>query len=253
MTGIYTAHIRSPTGIAADPALTSHGVDQAQELAAHLIKIQPAIQRVYSSPYYRCLQTIDPFVQLRRTKSSSTNQPEDLIRAEPGLSEWFGSAPFDHPRPAPVSTLKTMFPSLDDTYKPLVIPEQKGESLVELYARTSRALRAVIAHCEAEGVKSIIICSHAAAIIAMGRVLTGEIPANPEGDDFRAFTCGLSIYRRTHGDASTLGSSYSPNSALPLVVDQPVASARRRAIISTSLGQDMQNESPRLRKFGSFR
>ncbi|KAH8175824.1 histidine phosphatase superfamily (branch 1) domain-containing protein [Sarocladium implicatum] len=213
VTGTYTAHIRSPTGIAADPALTSHGVDQARELAAHLIKVQPAIERVYSSPYYRCLQTIDPFVQLRRSQHLSDDGPENAIRAEPGLSEWFGSAPFDHPRPAPIATLKRMFPSLDDTYEPLVMPEQKGESLLELYERTSKALRAVIAHCDAEGVKSIVICSHAAAIIAMGRVLTGMIPTNPEDDDFHAFTCGLSIYRRSPGDASTADNTQASGSA----------------------------------------
>jgi transcription factor C subunit 7 len=208
VSGIYTAHIRSPTGIAADPALTAHGVDQANELAAHLLTVEQPIEKVYSSPYYRCLQTIDPFVQLRRKQSEGEPNVDHSIRAEHGLSEWFGSAPFDHPLPAPVSKLKGMFPSLDETYKPLVIPERKGESLVELYARTSRALRAVIAQCDAEGVRSIIICSHAAALIAMGRVLTGQIPENPEVDDFRAFTCGLSVYRRTNASTST-GSSLS--------------------------------------------
>ncbi|KAK0389483.1 hypothetical protein NLU13_3058 [Sarocladium strictum] len=200
--GTYTAHVRSPTGIAADPALTAHGVDQANELATHLLTVHPAIEKVYSSPYYRCLQTINPFVQLRREQSKGTLNVDHTIRAEHGLSEWFGSAPFDHPRPAPIATLKGMFPSLDETYKSLVIPEQTGESLIELYARTSRALRAVIAQCDAEGVKSIVICSHAAAIIAMGRVLTGQIPEDPEDDDFKAFTCGLSVYRRANASTA---------------------------------------------------
>lgn len=197
MTGVYTANIPSPTGIAADPGLTSHGVDQAKELGAHLLTIEPPIDRIYSSPYYRCLQTIDPFVQLRIKQSQDSTSNENSIRAEHGVSEWFGSAPFKHPSPAPISVLKGMFPSLDEKYEPLVKPEPKGESLLELYSRVSRALKAVIKQCDEEGVKSIVICSHAAAIVAMGRVLTGKIPEDPEVDDFKAFTCGLTTYRRT--------------------------------------------------------
>lgn len=204
MTGKYSSTIRSPTGIAADPALTSHGVDQAEELAAHLSGVRPAIEAVYSSPYYRCLQTINPFVELQKQSHPEEGSLVTKIRAEAGLSEWFGSAPFDHPQPAAVDTLKSLFPNLDETYQSLVYPEKKGESLVELYQRVSTALRLVIAQCDSEGIGSIVICSHAAAIIAFGRVLTGRIPENPEEDDFRAFTCGLSVYHRT-GDASTTG------------------------------------------------
>jgi transcription factor C subunit 7 len=212
VSGTYTAHVRSPTGIAADPALTAHGVDQAKELATHLLTVAPPIEKVYSSPYYRCLQTIEPFVKLRQQENGSDTKIDHSIRAEHGLAEWFGSAPFDHPRPAPISMLKEMFPSLDENYASLIVPEKKGESLLELYARTSKALQAVIAQCDAEGVKSIIICSHAAALIAMGRVLTGQIPEDPESDDFRAFTCGLSTYRRTNAPTSTGSStgSYRP-------------------------------------------
>lgn len=60
-TGTYTASlVKTPTGIPTDPPLTSKGVEQAKELAEHLCKIDPPIERIYSSPFYRCLQTLQP-------------------------------------------------------------------------------------------------------------------------------------------------------------------------------------------------
>ena len=52
--------VKTPTGIPTDPPLTSKGVAQSKELAAYLCNIQPPIERVYSSPFYRCLQTLKP-------------------------------------------------------------------------------------------------------------------------------------------------------------------------------------------------
>jgi transcription factor C subunit 7 len=52
--------ITSPTGIASDPPLAAHGTEQAKELTAHLVKLDPKIDRIYSSPFYRCLETINP-------------------------------------------------------------------------------------------------------------------------------------------------------------------------------------------------
>jgi transcription factor C subunit 7 len=52
--------VKTPTGIPTDPPLTAKGVEQSHELAEHLCKIQPPIERIYSSPFYRCLQTLKP-------------------------------------------------------------------------------------------------------------------------------------------------------------------------------------------------
>jgi transcription factor C subunit 7 len=60
-TGIYTASmVKTPTGIPTDPPLTSKGVEQSKELAEYLCSIEPSIDRIYSSPFYRCLQTLKP-------------------------------------------------------------------------------------------------------------------------------------------------------------------------------------------------
>ncbi|MBE3047592.1 histidine phosphatase family protein, partial [Candidatus Bathyarchaeota archaeon] len=181
ITGETTATVLSPTGIPADPPLTSHGVDQANELAAHLNALHPPIDAVYSSPYYRCLQTISPFVALKNDHLQRPSGNGDAvaplkIRTERGLSEFFGAAHFDHPIPAEKPTLKRLFPAVDEEYQSRVVPSRKGESYEALYQRVRSALENIIEQCDAEGHRTVILCSHAATVIAMGRVLTGEMP-----------------------------------------------------------------------------
>ncbi|KAF3769869.1 PGAM-domain-containing protein [Cryphonectria parasitica EP155] len=187
--GEYGSHLRSPTGIAADPALTAHGVDQAKELAGHLVRLDPPVERIYSSPYYRCLQTVQPFVErLEGTKRA--------VLGETGLSEWYGSAPFEHPTSAPPTQLKDLFPAYDTSYVPNVVPSRTGESIAQLHERVALTLDAIIRRCDESGVRAVLLCSHAATIIAIGRVLTGCMPEHVETEDFRVFTCGLSTFRR---------------------------------------------------------
>ena len=60
-------------------------------------------------------------------------------------------------------------------------------------------MEALIADCDRDGVRAILLCSHAAVIIALGRVLTGKMPDSVDVEDFKCFTCGLSTYRRRQG------------------------------------------------------
>jgi transcription factor C subunit 7 len=49
------------------------------------------------------------------------------------------------------------------------------------------------------GPRSMLVCTHAAVVIAIGRVLTGRMPADVKEADFGAYTCGLSVFvRRQH-------------------------------------------------------
>ncbi|KAK1990007.1 phosphoglycerate mutase [Colletotrichum falcatum] len=212
-TGSYTASIPSPTGIPADPELTAHGVDQAKELGAHLMAVEPPIEAVYSSPYYRCLQTITPFVALKQQRLNCLAEqdvgadPEAVvIRPEHGLCEWYGAAPFEHPTPASLDVLKSMFPHLDTTYQSAVFPARNGETIAQLHDRIAAGVRAIIERCDAEGKRAVVLCSHAASIIALGRVLTGAMPDSVDVDDFQAFTCGLSVYRRKSHSSSAQNS-----------------------------------------------
>ncbi|KAF5026630.1 hypothetical protein F66182_1256 [Fusarium sp. NRRL 66182] len=207
LTGVYSAFIRSPTGIPADPALTSHGVSQAKEMGKHLMTLDPPIDVVYSSPYYRCLQTITPFVELKQPQKddSSTKDPAAAtIRPEHGLGEFFGAAPFDHPIPASPKRLKELFPAYDENYVSAITPSRKGETIKDLYGRVGAAMRAIIERCDAEGQRAVVLCTHAAVVIALGRVLTGRLPSSIEEEDFHAFTCGLSTYRRRGTQRSTV-------------------------------------------------
>lgn len=204
-TGVYSASIPSPTGIAVDPALTAHGVDQSRELGRHLASIDPPVEAVYSSPYYRCLQTISPFVELQQQlhkrdgSNGSRSNATTTIRPEHGLCEWFGSAPFEHPGPASPSVLKALFPAFDEAYVSAQHPPRKGETLAQLQARLTTTMQSIIDRCDAEDRRAVVLCTHAAVVIMLGRILTGRFPQSVEADDFRAFTCGLSVYRRRKG------------------------------------------------------
>lgn len=54
-----------PTNLPNDPPLSQLGLEQAEELGACLK--DKGIQRVYSSPFYRVLQTVTPFVKATDT------------------------------------------------------------------------------------------------------------------------------------------------------------------------------------------
>lgn len=202
--------LKSPTGGAADPALTAHGVEQAKELGVRLLSADPPIERVYSSPYYRCLQTVEPFVRSAAyipplapstvAPGAAYNGSGLLIRGETGLGEWYGAANFEHPVPAPRETLSALFPALLDLdYRPVVVPTRRGEGVDELHDRVASTMDALISECDRDGVRAVLLCSHAAVVIALGRVLIGNMPDDIEVEDFKAFTCGLTVYQRRRG------------------------------------------------------
>ncbi|KAJ5596870.1 Histidine phosphatase superfamily clade-1 [Penicillium hetheringtonii] len=213
-TGIYKPQFPTPTGNPADPALTSHGVRQSHELAVHITapEFHPKPFRVYSSPFYRCLQTIQPSVEeLKRKHQDISSGNDDTsttalhgqiekaanfnVRLENGLGEWFGPTNFfDHPpHPSPTS-----YSSIDE-----------GETIAQLHNRVAAALEGIIADVDAEITaleanqpleqrtsKAILMCGHAAPLIAMGRALTGNMPEDSSVEDFFVFTAGLSTFRR---------------------------------------------------------
>jgi transcription factor C subunit 7 len=75
--------VPTPTGISTDPPLTAHGVRQSRELALELTRLDPpAVDLVYCSPYYRCLQTLLPTAErVRAERGDGAWQ----IKPEPGL------------------------------------------------------------------------------------------------------------------------------------------------------------------------
>jgi len=105
--------------------------------------------------------------------------------------------------------LQTFFPALED--RTSIVPALNGESLSELHNRCAYALVSIIADCDSLSLPSspkksitdsassptaILICTHAAAMIAIGRALTGIMPDDVAERDFRTFTASVSRFER---------------------------------------------------------
>ncbi|KAF2168287.1 hypothetical protein M409DRAFT_21725 [Zasmidium cellare ATCC 36951] len=201
-TGTYSSNIPSPTGIVADPALSGYGVKQAEQLGEHLLALDPPVDLIYSSPFYRCLQTLKPF-----TTALAARKPI-RINIEPGVGEFYGLARFDHPSPADKTELDRHFDHLHASVPPSIVPSTKGESIPQLHDRVAYALKQLVEQADKDpnGPKTLLICTHAAVMIAIGRVLTGRMPEDEGEDDFNCFTCSFSKYvRRKKGEALTNG------------------------------------------------
>lgn len=218
-TGKYTSSHPFPTKLPADPPLASHGVDQAEETGEYLAEELRVLAeqdrlRVYTSLFYRCMQTLKPTIERLR----STVKPDLLVRGERGFGEWFGKAWFDQPVPADPGRLKKDFFSfLDDKYESKLVPHSRGERIWELHNRVAKAFSLVIDDVNqeyaAQGRESeevtLLICGHAAQIIASGRVLTGAMPEDYDEEDFQCFTCGISKFRKGTSDPQSSASGHS--------------------------------------------
>ena len=73
-----------------------------------------------------------------------------------------------------------------------------GETIDMLHDRLAYTLHQIIRQGDRDpnGPRAILLCSHAAAIIALGRVLTGDMPDDFATDDFQCYTAGLSTFKR---------------------------------------------------------
>jgi transcription factor C subunit 7 len=209
-TGEYNSTVRSPTGIPSDPALASYGVQQAEQLAQHLLATDPTIDAVYSSPFYRCIQTLAPFTAARTAQNAKDSKVlKAPVNLEAGLGEFYGLARFDHPSPATYNVLAQHFPdNLAPEQNPIIVPSTKGESIPQLHDRIAYCLDELIKRLDADpsGPRTLLICTHAASMIAIGRALTGNMPEDECAEDFKCFTCAFSKFVRkpiTNGTTST--------------------------------------------------
>lgn len=95
--------------------------------------------------------------------------------------------------------MQTHFPDqLDPDYQAILVPSKKGESILTLHDRTAYTIARIIDDLDKDpsSPRTLLICTHAAVMICLGRVLTGQMPAELETDDFKCFTCSLSRYDR---------------------------------------------------------
>lgn len=117
-----------------------------------------------------------------------------------GDSEFLGRAHFTHPEPPTVAVLTSHFDHLDVGYRdePTHAPRAQGESIVELHERVNRAIDRIVRELDQdpETPRTLLLCTHAATMIALGRVLTANMPQDPDEDDFQCYTASLSTFVR---------------------------------------------------------
>ncbi|KII93515.1 hypothetical protein PLICRDRAFT_673492 [Plicaturopsis crispa FD-325 SS-3] len=196
---------KSVTGLPRDPPLAAFGETQAKETAAYFLSL-PENERptvIFSSPYYRCLQTAQPI-------SQALNVP---IFVEHGLSEWYSHAAEGtglHPRPGSAKSLQAYFPEIDDTWSSVFYPPRTGEDVTEVHDRASAFLGALIPETERRfSPNRVLLVSHAATIITLIRDLAGnrDLPV-------RVGCCSLTKATRK-ADAAGVASAWN----LELVAD----------------------------------
>lgn len=126
----------------------------------------------------------------------------------------------------------TLLPEASVNQKPLLIPSTRGETITQLHNRVATALEGIIADVDAQisaleaelpvelrTSKSVLICAHAAPLIAMGRVLTGRMPDDSSEEDFNVFTAGMSTFKRKGASFGVVESSHqNGNMESPLAV-----------------------------------
>ncbi|KAK7694608.1 hypothetical protein QCA50_001794 [Cerrena zonata] len=181
---------KSVTGLPRDPPLAAFGITQAEELGQYFLSLPPDERptAIFSSPYYRCLQTSKPV-------SVTLGVP---IYVEHGLSEWYshvvpGSGL--HPRPGSASALKTYFSEIDaETWQSVFYSSRKGEDVEEVHDRAGQAANALVQVLERKFPnqhKRILFVTHAATAIALARELIGNRELS-----LRVGCCTLSEFQR---------------------------------------------------------
>ena len=112
---------------------------------------------------------------------------------------------WDHPRPANSERLHTLLPRVDEHWSSATVPREKGESIEELHERIAHTMCELIRLEDTEDAKhacsaerAILVCTHAASLIAIGRTLTGQDPMDPATEDFKTYTAGISKFVRRH-------------------------------------------------------
>lgn len=181
-----------PTGVENDVPLAEHGLEQAEELGKYMlneIKVKPEI--LFSSPFYRCLQTIKP-----------TKQNLDLpLYVDRGLGEWFKPDRGEISIPVANNVITKFFPNLIEVdWEDTNIPSAKGETEEDIFKRCHEFWPIFIKHVEERfpEVKTIMLITHAATKAALGSNLlkhTNAIqPIDKEGNLIRNGSCSLDRY-----------------------------------------------------------
>lgn len=167
-----------PTNLRNDPPLSELGRKQSQEVASYLK--DKSINRIYSSPMYRVLETVYPLVD-------ACDIP---LFVDYSMAEFYGIAHGSYLPVAPLTELKQHFPKLNITDHTSSIPLPSGvETVHECHLRVKRGLDKLMADLDAESEPphTILLSGHAASAIAAVRALLRD-----SNYAVRCGTCSLS-------------------------------------------------------------
>ncbi|TDL23411.1 phosphoglycerate mutase-like protein [Rickenella mellea] len=166
-------HRTSVTGLPGDPHLNTLGETQSQELANYFKEL-PISERptaIFSSPLYRCLQTIRPTAQVLGLP----------IFIEHGLAEWYSTVKTDgslHPSFPLATDVFPFIPEIDPSWTSVVVPDRKGETEKDLHDRCEKLSTALHtkmdSELQSENHSHILMVGHVAPLIALIRVLLGD-------------------------------------------------------------------------------
>jgi broad specificity phosphatase PhoE len=142
-----------------DPPLSALGQSQAVALAAQLSQVP--IERIFTSPFLRTIQTADPLARLLQLP----------IQLEWGLCEWLcADWTRSFPMTTPLAQLKEDYRSIDLAYDSLVIPPYP-ETLEELSLRMNMLS---LEFLQANPEHNILIIAHKGSTLGMVSALTGD-------------------------------------------------------------------------------
>ncbi|KAK9761534.1 C6 zinc cluster transcription factor-like protein [Basidiobolus ranarum] len=159
-----TEHALSPTKLPQDPPLAEIGLQQAQELSARLANEK--IDAIYSSPFYRCLQTVTPVAE----------KADCPIKVEYGMSEWYGLTHEQYQPPAPLKELKGYFSHIDDTYTSMIALPTGKETTQDCHLRSKALIEKLVTALDQDPTqpKTVLLAGHAATVITAGRALLND-------------------------------------------------------------------------------
>ncbi|TDL28486.1 phosphoglycerate mutase-like protein [Rickenella mellea] len=203
-----TTKWKSPTGLPRDPPLAALGESQAEELANYFASLPGAGKptAIFSSPYYRCLQTAQPTSDALHVPIHQENVKSRVDKCQVRLSEWYSPVKPGtglHPRPKSAIELRNVIPQIDPTWSSVWFPSRRGETIEEAHDRTAGCLRVLVPVVERKSLgqhKSILLVSHAATVITLVRELIGHRDLS-----LRVGCCSLTKLCRMNGRTDLLG------------------------------------------------
>ena len=142
-----------------DPPLSTQGCDRSLELATAFSEVK--IERIFTSPFLRTIQTADPLARLLQLP----------IQLEWGLCEWLCQDwTLGLPQTTPVDELMRCYPNIVASYQSQVMPRYP-ETITELDARIAMIADKLI-QCND---RDMLAIAHKGSVLGIVAALTGDL------------------------------------------------------------------------------